>query len=107
MARKLIILLMEKDRHYAWQWPDWQPDPHLTIAHAEDPAELARICTEVEALMSAEIIEVEVCEVSLMTHEEGKWRRRQVFPLLEAPQPTGDVPRMSVGDKDGDEDVDG
>ncbi len=84
-----------------------KPDPHLTIAHAEDPAELARICTEVEALMSAEIIEVEVCEVSLMTHEEGKWRRRQVFPLLEAPQPTGDVPRMSVGDKDGDEDVDG
>ncbi len=84
-----------------------KPDPHLTIAHTEDPAELARICTEVKALMSEEIIEVEVCVVSLMTHEEGKWRRRQVFPLLEAPQPTGDVPRMSARDEDDGEGADG
>ncbi len=68
-----------------------EPDPHLTIAHAEDPAELERICAEVEALMSEEIIKVEVCEVSLMTHEEGKWRRRQAFPLAQAPHPTGDA----------------
>jgi len=84
-----------------------KPDPHLTIAHAEDPAELARICTEVEVLMSEEIIEVEVGEVSLMTHEEGKWRRRQAFPLSEAPQPTGDVPRVSARGDDEDEGGDG
>ncbi len=84
------------------------PDPHLTIAHAEDPAELARICEEVEALMSEHIIEVQAREVALMTHEEGKWRRRQVFPLSEAPAPTGDTPRVSEGDEsDEDEETDG
>jgi len=76
------------------------PDPHLTVAHSEDSAELAHICAEVEAAMRQEIITVEVCEVSLMTHEEGVWRRRQVFPLAEARQPTGDVPGVSDGDQD-------
>ncbi len=73
------------------------PDPHLTVAHSEDPEELARVCREVQAVMTAEPIEVEVGEVSLMTHEEGKWRRRQSFPLAETPVPTGDVPREGAG----------
>ena len=78
-----------------------RPDPHLTIAHTEDPDELARICAEVEELMGAEIIEVEVRDVSLMTHEDESWRRRQVFPLAEAPLPTGDAPRESEDDDEG------
>lgn len=77
-----------------------RPDPHLTIAHAEDPEELARICTEVEARMSGEALEVEVREVALMTHEDGTWRRRQIFPLAETPAPTGDV---SEHDQDEDD----
>jgi len=84
-----------------------KPDPHLTIAHAEDPAELPRICTADEAVMSEELVEVEVREAALMTHEGEKWRRRQVFPLLEAPQPTGDMLRMSEGGEDEDGDDDG
>lgn len=82
-----------------------EPDPHLTVAHAEEPAELARICTEVEVAMREEIITVDVREVSLMTHEEGMWRRRQVFPLEEARVPTGDMPGVS-GDV-ADEETDG
>jgi 2'-5' RNA ligase len=68
-----------------------EPDPHLTIAHSDDPSELRRICDEVQAVVSGAVIKVEVSEVSLMTHEDGKWRRRQVFPLAEMPAPTGHV----------------
>lgn len=87
--------LIAATREWYPQYPPYggavdEPDPHLTVAHSEDPEELARICGEVEGSMSAEVIESEVSEVALMTHERGKWRRRQVFPLAEAPAPPGE-----------------
>jgi 2'-5' RNA ligase len=56
--------------------------PHLTVAHAADPRELARIAREFSAAAREKLpVRMTVAEVVLIERRAGRWRKRRVFAL--------------------------
>jgi 2'-5' RNA ligase len=55
--------------------------PHLTIAHAKDPAQLDSIAAEVTAARGNVPVRAAIRDVVLIEKIDGRWRTRMRFPL--------------------------
>jgi len=56
--------------------------PHLTVAHAEEPAQLEEIAAELQRASSGRFpILADVREIAMIEKWDGRWRGRAAFPL--------------------------